>query len=67
MCVLMIGVIAGCENYGTVGVWSSYQAYEETYTPLLLFCFLVGCVGESVGGNYAKETFRRRNNKTKSF
>lgn len=47
--VLMIGVIACCENCGTVGVWSSYQACEETYTPLLLFCFLVGCVGGSVG------------------
>lgn len=49
MCVLMIGVIADCENYGTVGIWSSYQACEETYTLPLLFCFLVGCVGGSVG------------------
>jgi hypothetical protein len=27
--VLIIGVIADCGIYGTVGAWSSYQVYEN--------------------------------------
>ena len=42
----MIGVIADCGIYGTVGTWSSYQVYEATYTPLLLFYFYCMCRGK---------------------
>ena len=42
----MIGVIADCGIYGTVGIWSSYQVYEATYTPLLLFYFYCMCRGK---------------------
>ena len=42
----MIGVIANCGIYGTVGTWSSYQVYEATYTPLLLFYFYCMCRGK---------------------
>ena len=42
----MVGVIADCGIYGTVGTWSSYQVYEATYTPLLLFYFYCMCRGK---------------------
>ena len=42
----MIGVMADCGIYGTVGTWSSYQVYEATYTPLLLFYFYCMCRGK---------------------
>nr|DAK61712.1 MAG TPA: hypothetical protein [Bacteriophage sp.] len=44
--MFMIGVIADCGIYGTVGTWSSYQVYEATYTPLLLFYFYCMCRGK---------------------
>lgn len=53
----MISVIADCGIYGTVGTWSSYQVYEATYTPLLLFYFYCMCRGKC-RGNYGNKNVK---------
>lgn len=44
----MIGVIADCGIYGTVGTWSSYQVYENLCLSSTVLFLVVG-IGEGIG------------------
>ena len=44
----MIGVIADCGIYGTVGTWSSYQVYENLCLSSTVLFLVVG-IGKGIG------------------
>lgn len=46
----MIGVIADCGIYGTVGTWSSYQVYENLCLSSTVLFLVVG-IGKGIGEN----------------
>lgn len=47
----MIGIIADCGNYGTVGIWSSYQVCENLCLSSTVLFLVIG-IGEGIGKNY---------------
>ena len=54
----MIGVIADCGIYGTVGTWSSYQVYENLCLSSTVLFLVVG-IGKGIGGKYEKSQTKR--------
>lgn len=52
----MIGVIADCGIYGTVGIWSSYQVCENLCLSSTVLFLVIG-IGEGIGENmkYSEE------------
>lgn len=44
----MIGFIADCGNFGTVGTWSSYQVYENLCLSSTVLFLVIG-IGEGIG------------------
>jgi hypothetical protein len=54
----MIGVIADCGIYGTVGTWSSYQVYENLCLSSIVLFLVIG-IGEGIGENCEKYKTKR--------